>query len=343
MTTVATRRRSVIAGVHGRLRSLSSSCRGRLRFAVVYVHARPLGARLGDVGRFGCPAAVRDALEGAGQVVEGVGAEDARAPRRLSTRAGSRRHRDRRVAAVRRGIAVAPPVRDRPGVRPRRPRVRGPRDLPRRRARSAAVRLLRARRAGCTRRTIHAATRPVMTRTMASHTYHGTKSIASPIQRTTGSRRSPSQRSGPRNGRGAGSLRKRRSSRIRACVRARRVRVDCLRDASDHAGIASAARLASSRAIIICTSNASRADAQIEVEDDERGGRERQRDRGRDRELTDCAMTSAVALSLDWMTQPSPAASPKLSTVIEQLTQPDHAERQPEPRLGLRERAAEGL
>ena len=115
----------------------------------------------------------------------------------------------------------------------------------------------RARRAGCTRRTIHATTRPVMTRTIASHTYHGTKSIdvADPADHGIEAIAEPAQRPAERTRRGI--VAEATIVEDRACVRARRVRVDCLRDASDHAGIASAARLASSRAIIICTSNAS--------------------------------------------------------------------------------------
>ena len=148
-----------------------------------------------------------------------------------------------------------------------------------------------------------------MTRTMASHTYHGTKSIdvADPADHGIEAIAEPAQRSAERTRRGIGA--EATIVEDRACVAPRRVRVDCLRDASDHAGIASAARLV-----------VEPGDHHLHVErlrrgcaDRSRGPRSRSAANGNVivvaiAELTDSAMTAAVALSLDWMTQPSPAA-----------------------------------
>ena len=84
---------------------------------------------------------------------------------------------------------------------------------------------------------------------------HEVDRVADPADHGIEAIAEPAQRSAERTRRGIGA----EATIVEdvACVHARRVRVDCLRDASDHAGIASAARLASSRAIIICTSNAS--------------------------------------------------------------------------------------
>ena len=136
--------------------------------------------------------------------------------------------------------------------------------------------------AGCTRRTIHATTRPAMTRTMASHTYHGTKSIdvADPAdRRDRGDRRASAavrgtdaarDRCGSDDRRGCRARRARAASGSTACATRRITPASRQPPGSRRAGRSSSAR------------RTPRADAQIEVQGDDRGGRERRRDRRRD-------------------------------------------------------------
>ena len=218
--------------------------------------ARPLGASLGDIGRFGgLVRRTRRASNVRGELIEGVRAEQ---PAHL-------RGRQRRPVVDR--TAVAEPQqpgaetqahrarRDRRGVRPRPPRVRARRD-PRRRTRAAVARApSRARRAAAdTRRTIHAMHETARrARPIASQTNHGTKSIDVADPAATGRARSPSHSSGPRKGRGAGSRAEpaivedvARRPRVRqsgstACRR-RITRASCRPRASRPAGRSSSAR-----------------------------------------------------------------------------------------------------
>ena len=176
------------------------------------------------------PAAVRDVVRTSRPAGRTCPSRAARAPRTSSTTAGTRSRRGRRAAAARRGTAAAPRVRDRRRVRPRPPRVRAPRD-PRRRAAcaSAVAAPRRAPAPAATRRTIHATDEADEREAdrephEPGHDVDRRRRSSAP----TGSSRSPSHRSGPRNGRGAGSLRNRRSPRMSRDVGARGVGIDGL-------------------------------------------------------------------------------------------------------------------